>query len=84
MVIQGKRGCAVSIHRDPLLAFICHLDLRNITRVCQDWGGLLGLTLPMGMPERFCRLIGMNTTSAFGRDPGEGFAAQSCRWISPR
>jgi hypothetical protein len=29
--------------------------------VCQDWGGIIGLTLPMAMPERFERLIVMNT-----------------------
>ena len=40
-------------HRNFLLAFIERLDLRNITLVCQDWGGLLGLTLPTQMPERF-------------------------------
>ena len=48
-------------HRDYILAFLRHLDLRNITLVCQDWGGVLGLTLPMEMPDRFKRLIIMNT-----------------------
>ena len=62
-------------HRDMLLAFIRHLDLRNITLVCQDWGGLLGLTLPMEMATRFSRLIVMNTALAVGQHPGEGFAA---------
>ena len=40
-------------HRNSLIAFIDHLDLNNITLVCQDWGGLLGLTLPISFPERF-------------------------------
>ena len=48
-------------HRDYMLAFIRHLDLKNVTLVCQDWGGVLGLTLPMEMPDRFKRLIIMNT-----------------------
>lgn len=48
-------------HRNYMLAFIEHLDLRNITLVCQDWGGVLGLTLPMEMPDRFKRLLIMNT-----------------------
>ncbi|MBL8288394.1 MAG: alpha/beta fold hydrolase [Rubrivivax sp.] len=48
-------------HRDALLDFIERLDLRNIVLVCQDWGGLIGLTLPMAMPERFTRLLVMNT-----------------------
>jgi haloalkane dehalogenase len=43
--------------------------------VCQDWGGLLGLTLPMELPERFARLLVMNTTIAVGRPVSGGFAA---------
>lgn len=50
------------LHRNSLIEFIERLDLRNITLVCQDWGGLLGLTLPMDMPGRFQRLLIMNTT----------------------
>jgi pimeloyl-ACP methyl ester carboxylesterase len=53
-------------HRNFLLEFIERLDLRNITLVCQDWGGLLGLTLPMQMPERFTGLLVMNTTLGTG------------------
>ena len=48
-------------HRGMLLAFIEQLDLKNILLVCQDWGGIFGLTLPMAMPERFTRLLVMNT-----------------------
>lgn len=62
-------------HRNMMLAFIRHLDLRNITLVVQDWGGLLGLTIPMEMPERFTRLIVMNTGLAVGMSPGPGFDA---------
>ncbi|MFM9862850.1 MAG: haloalkane dehalogenase [Micropepsaceae bacterium] len=60
-------------HRTMLLRFIERLDLKNITLVVQDWGGLLGLTLPMEMPERFTRLLVMNTTLAVGQTPGAGF-----------
>lgn len=60
-------------HRSALLRFIEKLDLKNITLVVQDWGGLLGLTLPMAMPERFKRLLVMNTTLAVGVSPGAGF-----------
>lgn len=63
-------------HRDTLMRFIERLDLRNITLVCQDWGGLLGLTLPPAMPDRFSRLLVMNTALATGDVPlGEGFLA---------
>jgi pimeloyl-ACP methyl ester carboxylesterase len=48
-------------HRNYMLALIRRLDLQNITLVVQDWGGVLGLTLPMEMPERFKRLLIMNT-----------------------
>ena len=53
-------------HHNSLIEFIDHLDLNNITLVCQDWGGLLGLTLPMEMPKRFSRLLIMNTTLGTG------------------
>lgn len=63
-------------HREMLLFFVETMDLRNITLVVQDWGGLLGLTLPMEMPERFERLLAMNTTLATGDLPlPEGFVA---------
>ncbi len=63
-----------SFHRDSLIRFIERLDLHNITLVCQDWGGVLGLTLPMDMPERFTRLLVMNTGIAVGGPVSEGFA----------
>ncbi|MEM9281764.1 MAG: haloalkane dehalogenase [Verrucomicrobiota bacterium] len=61
-------------HRNYLLRFIEALDLQNITLVCQDWGGLLGLTLPQDMPERFKRLLIMNTALNVGEGTGEAFA----------
>lgn len=60
-------------HRDMMLALIERLDLSAVTLVCQDWGGLLGLTIPMDMPERFDRLLVMNTAIATGQSPGQGF-----------
>ncbi|MEM1111901.1 MAG: haloalkane dehalogenase [Pseudomonadota bacterium] len=48
-------------HRNYLMGLIERLGLKNITLVCQDWGGLLGLTLPKDMPGRFERLLIMNT-----------------------
>ena len=62
-------------HRNALLAFVERMDLKNVCLVCQDWGGLLGLTLPMEAPERFTRLIVMNTGLPAGENAGEGFAA---------
>lgn len=60
-------------HRNYLLRLIEYLDLKNITLVCQDWGGLIGLTLPMDMKERFSRLLIMNTALAVGVPAGDGF-----------
>ena len=60
-------------HRDMILAFIERMDLQNITLVVQDWGGILGLTLPMNFPNRFSRLIVMNTALPIGESLGMGF-----------
>jgi len=61
-------------HRSMLLEFVRSLDLRDITLVVQDWGGLLGLTLPMALPGRVRRLIVMNTALGTGDVPlGKGF-----------
>ena len=59
-------------HREMLLRFVERLDLRGTMLVCQDWGGILGLTLPMAMPQRFTRLIVMNTALGVGQVT-EGF-----------
>ncbi|GAB4114748.1 MAG: haloalkane dehalogenase [Rubrivivax sp.] len=48
-------------HRETMLRFVEALDLRNLLLVVQDWGGLLGLTLPVAMPDRVTRLLVMNT-----------------------
>ena len=62
-------------HRNMMLEFVKALDLKNITLVCQDWGGILGLTLPMDLTDRFERLLVMNTAIAVGQSPGQGFEA---------
>lgn len=56
-------------HRESLIAFIRALDIGRVTLVCQDWGGLLGLTIPMEMADRFDALLVMNTTFATGDRP---------------
>lgn len=62
-------------HRGALLAFVERLDLKNVCLVVQDWGGVLGLTLPMEAPERYTRLIVMNTGLPGGEEAPEGFGA---------
>jgi haloalkane dehalogenase len=38
-----------------------HLDLRDVTLVGQDWGGLVGLRLVAEHPDRFARVVAANT-----------------------
>jgi tRNA(adenine34) deaminase len=62
-------------HRQVLIELIERLDLKNIVLVVQDWGGLLGLTLPHAFfdksnrTNRFKGLLVMNTMLATGDVP---------------
>jgi tRNA(adenine34) deaminase len=63
-------------HRQMLVEFVKRLDLQRVALVVQDWGGLLGLTLPIAAPERYTHLLVMNTTLATGDTPlSPGFLA---------
>jgi haloalkane dehalogenase len=63
-------------HVDWLRATIDALDLRRITLVCQDWGGLLGLRLVAEQPERFARVVAANTFLPTGDgSPSDAFLA---------
>lgn len=46
------------------------LDLRDVTMVCHDWGGLLGLRLRAEHPDRFRRVVATNTVLHAG-DQGD-------------
>ena len=56
-------------HRQVLLELVERLDLNKVVLVVQDWGGLLGLTLPMAAPRRYAGLLAMNTMLATGDAP---------------
>ena len=45
------------------------LDLHDVTLVAQDWGGLIGLRLVAGHPERFARVVASNTGLPTGETP---------------
>jgi len=60
---------SVGLHYDALAALIEDLDLTDVTLVCQDWGGLLGLSYAANNPERFARLVPMNTGLPDGTQP---------------
>ncbi|MDO9520594.1 MAG: haloalkane dehalogenase [Pseudohongiella sp.] len=68
-----------SRHREMLMAFVRRVILSSnpdasITLVVQDWGGILGLTLPMEFPQNINRLLIMNTGLGTGDVPlGQGF-----------
>ena len=62
------------MHYRTIEAFVEKLDLREITLVVQDWGGLIGLTVAANHPERFARLVIMNTGLPTGEEKmSEGF-----------
>jgi haloalkane dehalogenase len=60
-------------HARWLRRFIENLDLQQISLVCQDWGGLLGLRVLSEMPARFSHLVAMNTAFPDGGAIGDGF-----------
>jgi haloalkane dehalogenase len=69
-----REAYTFEMHRSTLAAFIEQLDLTGITLVAQDWGGILGLRVVTQMPERFARLVIMNTGLPTGDVPmTEGF-----------
>jgi len=51
------------------------LDLNDITLVCHDWGGLLGLRLLAEHPDRFRRVVATNTSLPTGDQDPEGALA---------
>ncbi len=57
-------------------ALFDRLDLGDLTLVCQDWGGLLGLRLVAEHPDRFARVVAANTFLPTGDRPlGSAFEA---------
>ncbi len=63
-------------HVDWMWATIEALDLTDITLVCQDWGGLIGLRLVAEHPDRFARVVAANTFLPTGDRPaGAAFLA---------
>jgi haloalkane dehalogenase len=51
----------IARHTEVLTTLITGIDLTDVTLVCQDWGGPIGLAQAVTMPERFSRLVIMNT-----------------------
>jgi haloalkane dehalogenase len=71
-----REDYTVQMHKETLKDFIRALNLERITVVVQDWGGLIGLAAVADMPERFARLVIMNSGLPTGKGrPSEGFLA---------
>ena len=61
-------------HVDWIRALILQLKLHDITLVCQDWGGLIGLRLVAEHPALFARVMAANTMLPTGdHPPGDAF-----------
>ncbi len=56
-------------HVDWMQAWLERVDLKGITLVCQDWGGLIGLRLVAQNPDRFARVVVANTGLPTGDMP---------------
>lgn len=63
-------------HVDWVWAAIEAIGIDDITLVCQDWGGLIGLRLVGEQPGRFARVVAANTFLPTGDRPlGAAFLA---------
>jgi haloalkane dehalogenase len=73
------------MHRDMVVGFLDTLALDHITLVCQDWGGLIGLRIASELPDRFARLVTMNTglPTGDGRMNAAFFAWQTFARMAP-
>jgi haloalkane dehalogenase len=61
-------------HVDWIRALVIELKLSDITLVCQDWGGLIGLRLVAEHNTLFARVLAANTMLPTGDHPaGEAF-----------
>lgn len=59
--VTDDKWYVIDRHIDRLTGFIERLDLNDITVIVQDWGGPIGLINAVAMPERFSRLVILNT-----------------------
>jgi haloalkane dehalogenase len=59
----GRYSYRLAQRIDDLRQLVEQLDLREITLVAHDWGGAIGLGAAVAMPERFARLVLMNTAA---------------------
>ena len=56
-------------HTASVLALVDDLDVRGATVVVHDWGGPIGLRVAVERPERFARIVVLDTGLFTGRQP---------------
>ena len=74
---------SMTAHVRRLGKFIEAMNLNNITLICQDWGGIIGLSYAARNKDRFKRLIPMNTTGFLPERIGEFLKCLSNAWAFP-
>jgi haloalkane dehalogenase len=58
--LVDRRAHSIHRHIEWLREFVVGLDLNEITLVCQDWGGTMGLGLVASEEARFSRVVACN------------------------
>lgn len=67
--LLNPESYSYQLHVDVIGDFIRILALEQITLVCQDWGGLIGLRVAAENPDRFSRIVAANTGLPTGDQP---------------
>jgi len=56
-------------HTELMAKLLAELDVRDATAVVHDWGGPIGLRLAVEHPERFARIVALDTGLFTGEQP---------------
>ena len=76
------RVYTLQTHVENLERFVEELDLRDITLVCQDWGGPIAGAFTLRNPGRVKRLFMMNTVLGYGGGQAVGGTTPWFKWIA--
>jgi haloalkane dehalogenase len=58
---SDRTAYSLAGHIAWMRAFVSALQLQDVTLVCQDWGGPIGLGVLAAEPDRFARVVATNT-----------------------
>lgn len=78
----ADRVYTLATHVENLTALIDDLGLRDITFVCQDWGGPMTGAYAIRHPERVKRLVLMNTLFGYGGAPQPQGRTPWFEWVA--